>query len=136
MQFRGTRWSSPAFALALAITFTLGADVITEHRTEDEVFLGRQLVKRTVDKQTDGIKTLAAAEVNVDILLAGRLHHVGNCLSAQPSGGKSFVAAVAREENHPAHTFLVFIDVVHKDLQFYWKRLSAHLLDFRLLHID
>ena len=107
-----------AFTLTFTFTVSLAlcADVVAEHRTEDEVFLGRQLVKRTGDEQTDGIETLAAAKVDVDVLPAGRLHHIVDRLAAQALGGIRLETAVAREEYHPAHTFLIFVDVVHQDL--------------------
>ena len=52
-------------SLTFTVPFALCTDVVAEHGAEDEVFLGRQLVKRTGDKQTDGIETFAATEVEV-----------------------------------------------------------------------
>ena len=103
-----------ASTLAFAVSFALGADVVAEHGSEDEVLFGSQLIQRTGDKQTDGIKTLLATKIDVDILLASGLHHVVDGLAAQPVGGKSLETAVASEEYHPAHTFLIFIDMVCK----------------------
>ena len=60
----------------LTISFALGTDVVAEHGSEDEVFFGCQLVERTGDEQADGVETFAATEIDVHVLLAGRLHHV------------------------------------------------------------
>ena len=50
-------------AFTLAITLTLGTNIITEHGPEDEVLLGSQLVKRTCDNQSNGLQTLTASEI-------------------------------------------------------------------------
>ena len=101
--------------LAFAVTLTLGADVIAKHSSEDEILFGSQLIQWTGDKQADGIEALLATKIDVDILLASGLHHVVDRLAAQPVRGKSLETAVAGEENHPAHTFLIFINMVHQN---------------------
>ena len=103
------------FALALAVSLTLCADVVAKHGSEDEVLFWSQLIQRTGNEQTDGIKTLLAPEIDVDILLASGLYHVVDGLAAQTVRGKSLESAVAGEEYHPAHTFFIFIDVVHQN---------------------
>ena len=107
--------TSIALTLAFAITLTLGTDVVAKHGSEDKVLFGSQLIQRTGDKQTDGIEALTATEIDVDILLASGLHHVVDGLTTQTVRGKSLETAVAGEENHPAHTFLIFIDMVHQN---------------------
>ena len=63
-------------ALALAVALALGTKVVTQHRAKYEILLGRQLVERTRHDEADGVETLLAAEIDVDILLASGLHHV------------------------------------------------------------
>ena len=104
-----------ASALTFAVSFTLGADVVAKHSPKDEVLFGSQLIQWTGDKQADGIEALLATKIDVDILLASGLHHVVDRLAAQPVRGKSLETAVAGEENHPAHTFLIFINMVHQN---------------------
>ena len=124
-----------SLSLAFAVSLTLGADVVAKHSSEDEVLFGSQLIQRTGNEQTDGIKTLLATKVDVDILLASRLHHVVNGLAVQPVGGKCLETAVAGEENHPAHPFLIFIDVIHQHPHLGRKYLLPRCLSFcRLLH--
>ena len=101
-------------ALAFTVTLALSADVVTEHRTEDKVFLGRQLVERACDEQTDGIQALLPAKIDIDILFASRLHHVVYLLMAQTVGGKLLQPAIAGEEYHPTNTFLIFVNMVHQ----------------------
>ena len=120
--------------LAFAVTLTLGADVIAKHSSEDEILFGSQLIQWTGDKQADGIEALLATKIDVDILLASGLHHVVDRLAAQPVRGKSLETAVAGEEYHPAHTFLIFIDVVHQHLHGGGHCLTCHLSFNRLLH--
>ena len=105
-----------ASALTFAVSFTLGADVVAEHGSKDKVLFWSQFIQRTGDEQTDGIETLLATKVDVDILLACGLHNVVDGLAAQSIRGKRLETAVAGEEYHPAHTFLIFIDVVHQNL--------------------
>ena len=63
-------------ALAFTVSLTLGTDVVAKHSPKDEVLFGRQLIQRTGDKQADGVETLLATKIDVDILLACGLHHV------------------------------------------------------------
>ena len=104
-----------ASSLTFAVSLTLGADVVAKHSSKDEVLFGSQFIQRTGDKQTDGIEALLATKIDVDILLASGLHHVVDGLAAQTVRGKSLETAVAGEEYHPAHTFFIFIDVVHQN---------------------
>ena len=101
-------------ALAFTVALTLGTDVVAEHGSKDKVLFWSQFIQRTGDEQTDGIETLLATEIDVDILLACGLHHVVDGLAAQSIRGKSLETAVAGEEYHPAHTFLIFVDVIHQ----------------------
>ena len=105
-----------AFTLTLAVSLTLGADVIAQHGAENEVLLGRELVERTGDDETDGVKTLAASEIDVQVLLSGRLKHIRNALALQARNGLLAVALVACEQHHLAHAFIEFVDVVHQHL--------------------
>ena len=121
-------------ALAFTVSLTLGTDVVAKHGSKDEVLFWSEFIQRTGNKQTDGIETLLATKVNVDILLACGLHHIVDGLTAQPIGGKRLETAVAGEEYHPAHTFLIFIDVIHQHLGLWRQYLYCTLSYYRLLH--
>ena len=73
---------------SLAVTLTLGTDVVAKHSSKDKVLFRSQLIQWTGDKQTDGIEALLATEIHIDILLACGLDHVVDGLTAQPVGGK------------------------------------------------
>ena len=66
---------APAFtpSFSFAITLTLCTEVIAQHRTEDEVFFGRQLVERTCDNETNRIETFLTANIEIQVVLASRL---------------------------------------------------------------
>ena len=96
------------------IAFTLCTDIVAEHGAEDEVLLGRQLVERTGDEQADGIETLAATKVHIDVILACGLQYVVYRLVAQATTCLLLETAVAGEEYHPAYTFLIFVDMIHQ----------------------
>ena len=100
------------------VPFTLCTDVVAKHGSKDEVLFGRQLIERTGNEQTDGIETFTATEIDVHVLLASGLHHVVYRLAAQAMAGLLLEPAVAGEEYHPAHTFFIFIDMVHQYLHF------------------
>ena len=100
----------------LAVSLALCTDVVAEHGSEDEILFGRQLIERTGNEQADGIETFTATEIDVHVLLASGLHHVVYRLAAQTMAGLLLETAVAGEEYHPAHTFLIFIDMVRKHL--------------------
>ena len=122
-------------ALALAVSLTLGADVVAKHGSKDEVLFGSQLIQRTGDEKTDGIEALLATEIHIDILLASGLHHIVDRLATQTVRGKCLETAIACEEYHPAHTFLIFINMVHQHLGLWREYLLCHLSIHRLLHI-
>ena len=103
-------------SLTFTVPFTLCTDVVAEHGSEDEVLFGRQLIERTRNEQADGIETFAATEIDVHVLFASGLHHVVYRLAAQTMAGLLLETAVAGEEYHPSHTFLIFIDMVRKHL--------------------
>ena len=123
-----------ASALTFAISLTLGTDVVAKHGSKDKVLFGSQFIQRTCDEQTDGIETFLTTKIDVDILLASGLHHVVDGLAAQSIGGKSLETAVAGKQYHPAHTFLIFIDMVHQHLHGGGQCLTCHLPFYRLLH--
>ena len=59
--------------LALAIAFTLCADVIAEHGSEDEVLFWRKLVQGTGDDEAYCLQTLTSSEIDIQVLLTSRL---------------------------------------------------------------
>ena len=67
---------------AFAITLALGTDIVAKHGTKNKVLFGSELIQRTGNKQADGIKTLLTTEIDVNVLLASRLHHVIDGLAA------------------------------------------------------
>ena len=101
-------------AFPLAIAFTLGADVIAEHGTEDKILFGRELAQWAGDDEPNGLQALASPEVEVQILLSYRLKYIGDALTLQTSGNLLTIFLVAGEQHHLAHTFSKFIDVVHQ----------------------
>ena len=77
---------SITFALALltlAVPFTLCAEVIAEHSSEDKILFGRELMERTCDKETDSLQTLTSPKVHIHVLSFGRLQNVRNALTLQ-----------------------------------------------------
>ena len=105
-------------SLTFTIPFALCTDVVAEHGSKDEVLFRCQLIQWTGYKQTDSIETFAATEIDVHVLFASGLHHVVYRLAAQTMAGLLLETAVAGEEYHPSHTFLIFIDMVHQYLHF------------------
>ena len=103
-------------SLALTIAFTLGTEVITEHRAEDKVLFWCELVKRASDNQSDSIETFLATKVEIEVVLSCRLHHKINVLTTESLSNKRFIFFRAGEQDHLAHTFLVFVDMIGKNL--------------------
>ena len=101
-------------ALALAEALTLGTKVVTQHRAEYEVLLGRQLIERTRHDEADGVETFLTAEIEIEVVLARRLQHILDVLALQTLCGILFIFLRTGEQNHLANTFLVFVDVVHQ----------------------
>lgn len=101
-------------ALALAEALALGTKVVTQHRAEYEVLLGRQLIERTRHDEADGVETLLTAEIEIEVVLARRLQHILDMLALQALRGILFIFLRTGEQNHLANTFLVFVDVVHQ----------------------
>lgn len=114
-------------ALALAIPFTLCADVIAEHRPEYEVFFRCQLAERLVYHQSYSVETFALAEKEVETIVAHGLDDVVYVLVLESCYGERLIPLVEGEKHHAAHPLLVLIDVVHQDLHIYRHR-------FFLLH--
>ena len=102
--------------LALAVALALGTDVVTQHGAEDEVFFWIKLVQRTGDDELDGSQTLAASEIDVLVLLSGRLYQVGYALTLQALHGQWDILLVTGEQYHLAYAFVKFVDVVHQNL--------------------
>lgn len=67
-----------ATLLALTVTLTLSAEVIAKHGAKDEVFFGRELVERPVDKHPNGIETLLLAEEEVETVVTYGLDDIGD----------------------------------------------------------
>lgn len=105
-----------AFAAAFAVALALHAYVIAQKCAEDEVFLGRQLVERLVDYQSYGVEAFASAEIQVEHVTVDWLHDVVDALTLKSAEGKVGIFSVEREQHHVAHTFLVFVYMVHENL--------------------
>ena len=101
-------------ALALAEALALGTKVVTQHRAEYEVLLGRQFIERTRHDEADGVETFLTAEIEIEVVLARRLQHILDVLALQTLCGILFIFLRTGEKNHLANTFLVFVDVVHQ----------------------
>ena len=67
------------FALTIALTLT--TDVITEHGSEDEIFLGRKFIQGTSDDEADGLQTFWSSEIDIQVLTTRRLQHIGDALT-------------------------------------------------------
>ena len=61
------------FPFAFTIPLTLCADVIAEHGTEDKVLFWRKLVQGTGDDKAYCLQTLTPSEIDIQVLLTGRL---------------------------------------------------------------
>ena len=105
------------FLFPLTVALTLGTNVVAKHGTEDEVFLGRETVQRTVDHQADGIHARLLSEEKVDAVVVYRLYNIVDMLVLQTGDGKSLIPFVTGEQHHLPHAFLIFVDVVHENLQ-------------------
>jgi len=101
-------------ALALAEALALHSYVVAEHGSEDEILFGRQFVERTGDDEPDGIETLSASEEQIQPIVAHGLKDIVDALTLQPTDGELLVFFVECEEHHAAHTFFIFVDVVHE----------------------
>ena len=107
--------------LALAETLALRADVVSQHRPEDEILLGRKLAKWFRDYHADSVQALALAKEEVQAVVAHGLDDVFDVLALQSRPGESLILLVESEEHHPAHTFLILIDMIHQYFQVDWR---------------
>jgi len=119
-----------AAAFPLAITLTLGADVITKHRSEDEILLGRELVQWSCNHQTDSVKALLAPEKEVHPVVAHGLDDIADVLFLQTRGGIILILLVESEQHHTAHALLKLVDMIHQHLHVGWHNLSNHPSSF------
>ena len=117
-----------AFALPLAEPLALGTDVVAQHGTEDEILLGSQLIERTVDNEANGIQTLRAPEIKVQVLPSCGLHKIGDAHVLQALTGKGLIALMTGEEHHLSHSFAKLVDMIHQHLQVDGAGLSASSL--------
>lgn len=101
-----------ATSFLLAVSLALYADVITQHCSEHEVLFGAELVQWPSGNEPDGIQAFASAEVNIDVLSAGRLQYVGDALALESFDGLVAVLLGTGEKHHLAHSFLKLVDVV------------------------
>ena len=70
-------------ALTLAIALTLCTDVVAKHGTKNEIFFRCKFVKRTSNKETNGLQAFSAAKIYIQIFLTGWLQHVRYALTLQ-----------------------------------------------------
>ena len=105
---------SASFVFALTVTLTLRADIISQHGTQDEIFLGRELTEWFIDYESDGIETFRLAEKQIQLSVSDRLNEVLNILTFQLPCGKRLILLIERIENHASDSFLKFINVVGK----------------------
>jgi len=66
----GLRLLGAESGLPLAESLALGAKVVAQHGAENEVLFGSELVERTCDDEANGVETLAATEIDVDVVSA------------------------------------------------------------------
>ncbi len=70
-------------AFSLAIPLALGTDIISEHGAKDKILFGRELVQWAGHDETDGFQAFWTSKIHVQVLLSGRLKHVGDALALQ-----------------------------------------------------
>ena len=76
------------------------AEVVTQHGTKDEVLLGRELVERAGDDEANGIETLLAANIEIEVVLACGLQHEVHVLTAKAARGAGLVLLGTGEQHH------------------------------------
>ena len=114
---RACRCRAARLSFAFTIPFALCADVVPEHCAEYEVFFRREQVEGLVDNHTDGIEAFALAEEQVQPVVTDGLYDVSDVLTFQPCSGEVLVFPVEGVEYHSPYAFLVFVYVVHQDLE-------------------
>ena len=55
------------------IAFTLCTEIVAQHGAQDKVFLGCQFIEWTGDNEADGVETLLAANIEVQVILTRSL---------------------------------------------------------------
>ena len=99
------------------VAFALRTKVVSQHGTQDEVFLGRQPVQRFVDHAGNGMDAFGFAEEQINLRFVNRAYQIGNVLALQACHGKGLVPPVDGIEHHLAHAFLELVNVVEENLQ-------------------
>ena len=102
------------------VTLTLCAQVITQHRPQDEVFFGTQHVERSRGNQPYCFQALTPAKIDVQVVFACGLQHIVDVLTLEPGRNSRLKPFRTSEENHLSNSLLVFVNVVHQNLQVYW----------------
>ena len=77
----GERKNLANFLLALTIAFTLSADIIPQHGTQDEILFRRKLAQRFGNNHADSIQTFLLAKEEIQPVVANRLDDVINVLT-------------------------------------------------------
>ena len=107
------------FALTLAIAFALGTNVIAQHDSEDEIFLGCETVERLVDHHPYGLDTFRLSKKQVHAFtFAHRLKQIGDMLAFYALNNGLRVTVVESKQNHSSHTLLIFVDVIHEHFEY------------------
>ena len=103
--------------LTLAIPFALCTDVVAEHGAEDEILFGCKFVQWTGDDESDSLQAFTSSEINILILLSGRLQQVRNALTLQSFNSLLTILLVTGKQHHVAYTFMQLVDVVHQHFE-------------------
>ena len=69
------------FLLALTIALALRTNIISQHRSKDEILLRRKLAQWFGDNHTDSIQTFTLAKEEIQTVVANRLNDVINVLT-------------------------------------------------------
>ena len=72
-----------AFDLTLTIPLALGANVVAEHGTENEVLLRREQIQRTGDDEADSLQAFAPSEIDIQVVPTSGLQDVRDALTFQ-----------------------------------------------------
>lgn len=91
----------PAFALA--VTFALLRDVVSEHGSQHEILLGRKFVERFVHKGAYRTQAQPVAEVKVYLTVGNRLCQMGDTQPVEAVADQLGAGAAHRAE-HQAPT--------------------------------
>ena len=80
-----------------------------------------ELAKKLVDEaQMKKVRDEFGFEEEIQAFVAHRLNNIVNVLMLQSRYGKRLILLIKGIEHQSAHALLIFIYMIHQDLQIYW----------------